>query len=111
GMGKSTRLKLIMGFLPAASGQVRYRGADITREPPHRRAVMGLGYVPQGRGILPQLSVRDNLRFAWQDHGGLDEAATLERVLEDFPRLRRLIERDGGALSGGEQQLLALARC
>jgi len=111
GMGKSTLLKLIMGFLPATSGRVRFRGADITAAPPHRRAAMGLGYVPQGRGILPGLSVRDNLRFAWQDHGAGDEAATLDRVLADFPRLRPLLDREGGALSGGEQQLLALARC
>ncbi|MCC5968987.1 MAG: amidase [Pararhodobacter sp.] len=111
GMGKSTLLKLIMGMLPATSGRVRFRGADVTGDPPHRRAALGLGYVPQGRGIFPQLSVRDNLRFAWQDHGGADETAALEQALNDFPRLRTLIDREGGALSGGEQQLLALARC
>jgi amidase len=111
GMGKSTLLKLIMGFLPATGGRVRFRGVDVTRDPPHRRATAGLGYVPQGRGIFPQLSVRDNLRFAWSDHAGADEVAVLERVLADFPRLKPLLEREGGALSGGEQQLLALARC
>ena len=111
GMGKSTLLKLIMGFLPATSGRVRFRGADITRDPPHRRAAAGLGYVPQGRGIFPQLSVMDNLRFAWSDHAGAEESATVERVLADFPRLKPLLDREGGALSGGEQQLLALARC
>ncbi|KPQ07075.1 MAG: amidase [Rhodobacteraceae bacterium HLUCCA12] len=111
GMGKSTLLKLIMGMLPARSGRVRFRGADVTADPPHRRALSGMGYVPQGRGIFPQLSVRDNLRFAWQDHGGDDEMAAMDRVLADFPRLSALIDREGSTLSGGEQQLLALARC
>lgn len=111
GMGKSTLLKLIMGFLPATAGRVRFRGADITVDPPHRRAALGLGYVPQGRGIFPMLSVRDNLRFAWSEHAGPDDATVLDRVLADFPRLKPLLDREGGALSGGEQQLLALARC
>ncbi|MCC5988940.1 MAG: ABC transporter ATP-binding protein, partial [Pararhodobacter sp.] len=112
GMGKSTLLKLVMGMLPAKSGRVRFRGADVTGDPPHRRAMLGMGYVPQGRGILPQLSVRDNLRFAWLDHAAAGgEEAALERVLADFPRLVALIDREGGTLSGGEQQLLALARC
>jgi amidase len=111
GMGKSTLLKTVMGFLPARNGSVRLAGEDITRLAPHERARRGLGYVPQGRGIFPRLSVRDNLRMAWQDYSGASEADSLERVLEDFPRIRRLLDRDGGALSGGEQQLLALARC
>ena len=111
GMGKTTLLKTLMGFLPATAGQVRFDQADITRLPPNARGQMGIGYVPQGRGIFPQLSVRDNLRFAWHDHGGGSETEVMERVLRDFPRLTRLLDRDGGALSGGEQQLLALARC
>lgn len=111
GMGKSTLLKTIMGFLPASSGTVRFRGTDITRMSPHERAGLGIGYVPQGRGIFPQLSVRDNLRFAWHDYSGESEQEVLDSVLADFPRLARLLDREGGALSGGEQQLLALARC
>ncbi|MCP9483326.1 amidase [Shimia sp. CNT1-13L.2] len=111
GMGKTTLLKTLMGFLPATSGQVRYHQSEITRAPPFERAGMGLGYVPQGRGIFPQLSVRDNLRFAWHDYSGASEAEVVESVLSDFPRLKRLLDREGGALSGGEQQLLALARC
>ena len=111
GMGKSTLLKTVMGFLPAKSGTIRLDGDDITRLPPHERARRGVGYVPQGRGIFPKLSVRDNLRMAFQHHGDADEAETMERVLDDFPRVNRLLDRDGGALSGGEQQLLALARC
>ena len=111
GMGKTTLLKTLMGFLPATSGQVRFDQTDITRSAPNERGQMGIGYVPQGRGIFPQLSVRDNLRFAWHDYGAGSEAEVMENVLKDFPRLTRLLDRDGGALSGGEQQLLALARC
>lgn len=110
GMGKSTLLKTIMGFLPTSSGAVRFHGVEITRLSPYERAGLGIGYVPQGRGIFPQLSVRDNLRFAWHDYSGGGEEEVIEAVLADFPRLARLLDRMGGALSGGEQQLLALAR-
>ena len=111
GMGKSTLLKTAMGFLPAHAGSVRYYGTDITRVPSNERARLGIGYVPQGRGIFPRLSVRENLRFARQDHGDGDEEAELAALLVDFPRLEPLLDRDGETLSGGEQQLLALARC
>ena len=111
GMGKTTLLKILMGFLPASSGQVRYDQNDITRLPPNERSQMGLGYVPQGRGIFPKLSVHDNLRFAWHDRGTGSEHDVIESVLTDFPRLSRLLDREGGDLSGGEQQLLSLARC
>ena len=110
GMGKSTLLKTSMGFLPVDAGSIRYRGTDITRFSPHERARLGIAYVPQGRGIFPQLSVRENLRFAYMDNGQGDEAESVARILTEFPRLERLLDRDGGALSGGEQQLLALAR-
>lgn len=111
GMGKTTLLKTLMGFLPTSAGQIRYHQTEITRTPVFDRAGLGLGYVPQGRGIFPQLSVRDNLRFAWQAYSGGTEAEVMETVLADFPRLKPLMEREGGALSGGEQQLLSLARC
>lgn len=111
GMGKSTLLKTLMGFLPAQSGTMRYFGSEVNQLPPNERAGMGIGYVPQGRGIFPQLSVLDNLRFAYHDHGQGNEGETVADVLKDFPRLDRLLDRMGGALSGGEQQLLALARC
>jgi len=87
-----------------------FDGQDIGRQRSSGRAQLGIGYVPQGRGIFPNLSVRDNLRMGIASHD-LDEDSAIERVLADFPRLERLLERDGGALSGGEQQLLALARC
>ncbi|MDX5384228.1 MAG: amidase [Rhodobacterales bacterium] len=110
GMGKSTLLKTLMGIIPASGGSMIFDGQDIGRQRSSGRAQLGIGYVPQGRGIFPNLSVRDNLRMGIAAHD-LDEDAAIDRVLADFPRLERLLERDGGALSGGEQQLLALARC
>ena len=110
GMGKSTLLKTLMGFLPSSTGVVRFGETEITGMAPYERAGLGVGYVPQGRGIFPQLSVRDNLRFAWHDYSGGSEHDVLDSVLADFPRLSRLLDREGGALSGGEQQLLSLAR-
>ena len=111
GMGKSTLLKTIMGFLPANAGSIVLDGEDITRLSPHERARRGLGYVPQGRAIFPKLSVLDNLRMAYMGHEHHAEGDMVERVLADFPRVKRLLDREGGLLSGGEQQLLALARC
>lgn len=108
GMGKSTLLKTLMGVLPATAGAVRLQDADITRLPSHWRARMGMGYVPQGRGIFPGLSVLDNLRFSAKANPG--RSMDVEEILDDYPRLKPLAGRPGGALSGGEQQLLALAR-
>jgi branched-chain amino acid transport system ATP-binding protein len=110
GMGKTTLLKALMGFLPATAGQVRFAGADVTGAAPHRRARLGLGYVPQGRDIFPNLTVLDNLRMGCTKEKGVDRDI-IAPVLEDFPRLKPLLDRAGGALSGGEQQLLAIARC
>ncbi len=108
GMGKSTLLKALMGHLPATAGTIRLAGDDITRLPPHARARRGIGYVPQGRMIFPGLTVRENLEMGLVGRNRPD--SVIEAVLADFPELRRLLERQGGALSGGEQQLLALAR-
>lgn len=110
GMGKTTLLKTLMGIVPATGGQVNFDGEDLTSLNPATRARYGIGYVPQGRGIFPNLTVLDNLRMGVAAHD-IDEMSAVERVLSDFPRLERLLDRDGGALSGGEQQLLALARC
>lgn len=110
GMGKTTLMRTLMGFVPTTDGSVTFDGADVTREPTHRRVRRGLGYVPQGREIFPRLSVRDNLRLAAVAAGGSDESA-MDEVLSDFPRLHPLLDREGGALSGGEQQILAIARC
>ena len=111
GMGKTTLLKSIMGFLPLISGSIKLYSTDITQSVPHERARMGIGYVPQGRAIFPQLTVRENLQFAWQGHVEESEADVMEGVLSYFDRLRDLLDRQGGTLSGGEQQILALGRC
>lgn len=110
GMGKSTLMKTLMGLVPATGGSVVYAGVDVTRLKPGERSRYGLGYVPQGRGIFPNLSVLDNIRMGVAAHD-LDEEDAVRRILTEFPRLERLLDRDGGALSGGEQQLLAIARC
>jgi branched-chain amino acid transport system ATP-binding protein len=109
GMGKTTLLKALMGFLPATGGHVRLDGNDVTAAEPFRRARLGLGYVPQGREIFPGLTVYDNLRMGCSKQAGAEQH-TIAEVLEEFPRLKRLLDRSGGALSGGEQQLLAIAR-
>ena len=109
GMGKTTLLKTVVGQLPATSGTVRFAGAEIVRAPSHRRARLGLGYVPQGRQIFPGLSVLDNMRMGAASAGLGDEV--LDEVIEALPRLKPILGRAGGVLSGGEQQILALARC
>jgi amidase len=110
GMGKSTLLKTIMGLLPATGGHIALDETDVTREPAHARSRRGLAYVPQGRGILPGLSALDNLRLAWTGDPHESEQEAVERCVSLFPRLAPLLDRRGGALSGGEQQILALAR-
>ncbi len=110
GMGKTTLLKTLIGAVRATGGRVEFEGREVTGLPAHRRARLGIGYVPQGREIFPTLSVLENLRMATAASGAAD-AEIIGPVLEDFPRLKPLLDRAGGALSGGEQQLLALARC
>ena len=109
GMGKSTLLRCVVGLLPAWRGSISLDGRKLDRMAPHLRARAGIGYVPQGRQIFPGLSVRENLHF-----GALAKRLSRERAeadaLAEFPELARLLDRPGGALSGGEQQLLALAR-
>jgi branched-chain amino acid transport system ATP-binding protein len=108
GMGKTTLLKTLMGFVPVERGRILFDGIDITGDPPYSRARRGLGYVPQGREIFPGLSVRDNLRMGFAGRGAEER---IDAILETFPRLTPLLDRRGAALSGGEQQLLAIARC
>ena len=110
GMGKTTLLRALTGLLPSTGGRISMDGVDVTRTPAHARARMGVGYVPQGRGILPALSALENLRLAWRADSGETEAQAVQRVVDTFPRLEALLDRRGGALSGGEQQILALAR-
>jgi branched-chain amino acid transport system ATP-binding protein len=110
GMGKTTLLKSLIGAVRATGGQVQFDGRNVTALPAYQRARLGIGYVPQGREIFPTLSVLENLRMATAAFGAADDEV-IDPVLEDFPRLKALLDRPGGALSGGEQQLLALARC
>jgi branched-chain amino acid transport system ATP-binding protein len=109
-MGKTTLLKALMGFLPATGGRVMFGHDDVTTVEPFRRARLGLGYVPQGREIFPGLTVYENLRMGCGTQDNAEEDV-IAAVLEEFPRLKTLLDRTGGALSGGEQQLLAIARC
>jgi branched-chain amino acid transport system ATP-binding protein len=110
GMGKSTLLRTLMGYLPMTGGDISFDGKSLKGLSPTARARMGIGYVPQGREIFSSLSVYENLRMGCL-LAKQEEKPTIDSILTDFPRLERLLERPGGALSGGEQQLLALARC
>jgi urea ABC transporter ATP-binding protein UrtE len=111
GMGKTTLMRAIVGEIPATAGDLLFDGQSLRGVPTHRRVARGIGYVPQGRRIFPLLTVRENLEFAASVHGRRRAAQTVDEVLADFPALPRLLDRPGGLLSGGEQQILALARC
>lgn len=100
----------VMGHLPTTGGRVVFEGQDITRLPPHKRSLAGLGMVPQGSQIFPDLTVYENLRMGMAGQSD-EDASFIDEILSLFLRLQRLLDRRGGALSGGEQQLLALARC
>ena len=110
GMGKTTLIRTLMGYVRAAKGRVRWDGADVTNSPPERIARLGVGYVPEGRGIFPNLSVRENLVMT--SRRGVDgrDDWTYERVLATFPRLTERLGHGGQQLSGGEQQMLAIGR-
>jgi len=110
GMGKTTLLKALMGLLPATAGRVSFGGSEVTAAAPFRRARLGMGYVPQGREIFPALTVIENLRMGCVNRDAAMDGI-IAPVLEEFPRLKPLLERPGSALSGGEQQILAIARC
>ena len=110
GMGKTTLIRSILGLLPPRAGAVRVRGRDMTGAPPHAIARAGIAYVPEGRGVFPNLSVRENLVMAAR--AGIDGRRdwTIERVLATFPRLAERLEFGGQQLSGGEQQMLTIGR-
>ena len=110
GMGKTTLIRSVMGYLRPSAGRVLLDGADMTGAPPERMARRGIGYVPEGRGVFPNLSGQDILVMAARP--GLDGRTdwTLERVLATFPRLAERLRHGGQQLSGGEQQMLAIGR-
>jgi urea ABC transporter ATP-binding protein UrtE len=110
GMGKTTLLKTLMGFVRVQSGSIVFEEQSVMAMPPHRRARLGMGLVPQGREIFPDLTVLENLRMGEMSSPRAAEGS-VEEILDVFPRLKPLLTRPGGRLSGGEQQLLALARC
>ncbi len=112
GVGKTTLLRTIVGLHPASGGTMAFDDASIVRLPAYRRARLGIGFVPQGRGIFPQLTVAENLAIGSSALAGRTPAQTADvaPLYELFPTLHRLRERKGGVLSGGEQQQLALAR-
>jgi branched-chain amino acid transport system ATP-binding protein len=110
GMGKTTLIRTLMGYVRAASGRVAWNGRDVTNQPPERIARLGVGYVPEGRGIFPNLSVRENLVMAARAGPDRARAWTFERVLATFPRLAERLAHGGQQLSGGEQQMLAIGR-
>jgi urea transport system ATP-binding protein len=107
GVGKSTLLKVIMGLLPTTSGSIKLGDTEIAGRPAELRARIGIGYVPQGREIFPQLDVEENLRVPLMTTG---KKQIPERVFTLFPVLRKMLHRRGGDLSGGQQQQLAIAR-
>lgn len=108
GVGKTSTLRAILGLLRRTGGSVTYAGEDLARIPSHKLAALGIGYVPQGRGIFPLLTVEENLYLGLQG-----SPADLDRddIFQRFPRLRERLRQAAGTLSGGEQQMLAIARC
>ncbi len=110
GMGKTTLIRSLMGHVRSAQGSVRVDGRDCTRAQPHAIARMGVAYVPEGRGIFPNLNVRENLQVAARAGRDGRQDWTYARVLEVFPRLQERLGHGGQQLSGGEQQMLAIGR-
>lgn len=109
GVGKTTLLKSIMGLLRPRAGSISFDGRDLTGTSPDIRARAGIGYVPQGREIFPNLTVLENLQVALLAHGGRPSEVP-PRIFEYFPALQPMLQRKGGVLSGGQQQQLAIAR-
>lgn len=109
GVGKTTLLQCIMGLLPVRSGRITLQGNEITRQAAEQRARLGIGYVPQGRQIFPLLSVRENLETGLTT-GRKKQKRIPDFVFELFPVLRKMLNRRGGDLSGGQQQQLAIGR-
>ncbi len=110
GMGKTTTVRSIMGLTLAMAGSIRFAGAEIARLPSFRVAKLGIGLVPEGRQIFPNLTTRENLVATAANFGKAADPWTLDKVLELFPRLGERLGNMGNLLSGGEQQMLAIGR-
>jgi branched-chain amino acid transport system ATP-binding protein len=108
GAGKSTTLRAISGLVKPRSGEISFQGRRIDRVPPHQIVGLGISHAPEGRAIFARMTVLENLKLGAYQRSGI--ADDLERVLTLFPRLRERVKQDGGTLSGGEQQMLAIAR-
>ena len=110
GMGKTTTVGSIIGTLPSRNGEIRFDGEVINGMPAYEVAQLGIGLVPEGRQIFPNLSVRENLIATAANYSASDDPWTLDRVLEFFPLLQKRLNSQGSQLSGGEQQMLAIGR-
>jgi branched-chain amino acid transport system ATP-binding protein len=110
GMGKTTTVRSIMGLTPATAGSIRFGGREIASLPSFRVAQLGIGLVPEGRQIFPNLTTRENLVATAANFGKASDPWTLDKVLELFPRLAERLNSMGNLLSGGEQQMLAVGR-
>jgi branched-chain amino acid transport system ATP-binding protein len=112
GAGKTTTMRTVSGVRSVAQGSIIFEGRDITKMPPHERVKLGICQAPEGRGIFPGLTVRENLDMGTYVRGGnaAEKASDLEHVFSLFPRLKERITQLGGTLSGGEQQMLAIGR-
>ena len=110
GMGKTTLIRSLMGFVRVTSGSLQWQGRDVTGWAPTRMSRLGMGYVPEGRGIFPNLSVRENLVMTARAGPDGRRDWSYERVLDVFPRLRERLNHGGQQLSGGEQQMLSIGR-
>jgi branched-chain amino acid transport system ATP-binding protein len=108
GVGKTTTFNAIMGLVPVSSGRILFEGKDLTRLPARSAALLGIGFVPQGRRIFPEFTVMENLRVGTRS--GRVPPDTLDWIFTLFPRLKERLTQAGGSLSGGEQQMLAVGR-
>ena len=110
GMGKSTLIRTLLGHVPQRDGRIAFFGQDCSRAKPHEVARLGVAYVPEGRGVFPNLSVRENLVMAARPGRDGRNDWSYERVLDTFPRLKERLTNLGAQLSGGEQQMLSIGR-
>jgi branched-chain amino acid transport system ATP-binding protein len=110
GMGKTTLIRSLLGHVRPRQGRVSWRGEDVTHAAPYRIARLGAAYVPEGRGIFPNLSVKENLVMAARSGPDGRREWTFERIMDTFPRLTERLDHMGGQLSGGEQQMLTIGR-